>query len=244
LVIASPQSTLLPGEVSRLQDYLEQGGNLWLLSDPDNKAGADLMRKLTPVEQLTGTIVDANVKQLGIDNPAIALVPQYPVHDATKSFNLLSLFPQAAALQAPEQSAWQISPLLQTLDRSWNETGALSGEIERNPELGEKAGPLTLGYALSRAQDHRMQHIMLIGDGDFLSNSYLDNAGNRDLGVALIRWLVGNEQQIGIPSPETDDRELHLSRMAMGILGLGPLFVLPMLLLLVGAVMAWRRNRV
>ncbi|PVV27824.1 MAG: hypothetical protein B6D79_00405 [gamma proteobacterium symbiont of Ctena orbiculata] len=180
---------------------------------------------------------------MGIDNPAVAVVPEYPDHAATQGFNLLTLFPQSAALSATEQMEWKTTPLLQTLDKSWNETGPLSGEIERDPLAGEEAGPLTIGIALSRQHAEKQQRILIIGDGDFLANSYLNNAGNLDLGLSLCRWLVGDDQLIGIPAPQASDQELHLSRLAVGTIGLGSLIVLPLLLLLTGSVMGWRRNR-
>jgi hypothetical protein len=243
LIIASPQRALLSGEIDRLRDFLAKGGNLLLLSEPESQVGASLMQELTGVEQLPGTIVDANVRELGIDNPAIALVPKYPQHDATQGFNLLSLYPQAAALELPDQSPWSQVALLQTLDQSWNETGSLHGEIERNPLLGEEPGPLTLGAALSRQLGDHQQRILIIGDGDFLSNSFLNNAGNLDLGLAISRWLVGDDQLIGIPASEASDRELHLSQLAIGTIGIGSLIVAPLLLLLIGGLMAWRRSR-
>ncbi|MCU7906905.1 MAG: GldG family protein [Candidatus Thiodiazotropha sp. (ex Epidulcina cf. delphinae)] len=243
LVIASPLRPLLPGEISLLHDYLEGGGNLLLLSDPGNQVAQSLIRELTGIEQLPGTIVDANVRELGIDNPAVALVPKYPDHSATRGFSLLTLYPQAAALSVATGNDWEIAPLLQTLDRSWNETGPLTGEIARNAQSGEAAGPLTLGLALSRQRQDKEQRLLVIGDGDFLSNSFLNNAGNLDLGLSLSRWLVGDERLIGIPAPQANDQELHLSKLAIGIIGLGSLIVLPLMLLLTGGIMTWRRNR-
>ncbi|MEW8255547.1 MAG: DUF4350 domain-containing protein [Candidatus Thiodiazotropha taylori] len=243
LIIPSPQRPLLEVEIARLRAYAAEGGNLLLLSEPESRIGDSLMRQLTGIKQLPGTIVDANVNELGIDNPAIALVPRYPDHKATRAFNLLTLFPQAAALAIPEQSMWSIVPLLKTLDKSWNETGALQGEIERDPLAGEEAGPLTLGVALTRQVDGEQQRIMVIGDGDFLSNSFLSNAGNQDLGLTLSRWLVGDDKLVGIPVKQASDRELHLSNLAIGVIGIGTLIVAPLLLLLFGGLMVWRRNR-
>jgi hypothetical protein len=243
LVIASPVRPFLDGELERLRDYLDQGGNLLLLSDPQQPVAAALIKQFCGIEQLPGTIVDANVRELGIDNPAVALVPAYPEHPATRDFKLMSLFPQAAAFSAPEQSAWRITPLLQTLARSWNETGPLSGEITRDPLAGEEAGPLTIGYALSREHERGEQRLAVIGDGDFLANSFLDNAGNRDLGLSLVRWLTGDERMIGIPTPPADDRELHLSKPAIAVISLGSLILAPLTLLAVGLLLAWRRNR-
>ncbi len=243
LVIASPERPFLEGEIERLQRYLAEGGNLLLTSDPGNRVAADLVRTLTGIEQLPGTIVDANVRELGIDNPAVALVPRYPDLPATRNFTLLSLFPQAAALAAPSQSDWRIVPLLQTLERSWNETGPLSGEIARDALEGEEAGPLNLGYVLTRQRNGKEQRLIVIGDGDFLANSFLSNAGNLDLGLALVRWLTGDDRMVGIPTVPADDRELQLSKPAIAVISLGSLILAPLALLLVGLVMAWRRNR-
>lgn len=243
LVIASPYKQLLPGELKQLSNYLDQGRNLMLLVDPGEAAAQQPLLDLLGIEQLPGTIVDANAQELGIDNPAIALVPKYPIHPTTEEFSLISLFPQAAALSASVRQGWQITPLLQTLARSWNETGALSGEIQRDPEQNEQSGPLTIGYALTRQQQGQQQRVLVVGDGDFLSNSFLANAGNLDLGLALTRWLAADEQMLGIPPKKPLDRELHLSPLAKGVIGLGSLIVLPLLLLITGGIITWRRVR-
>ncbi len=70
--------------------------------------------------------------------------------------------------------------------------------------------------------------MLVIGDGDFLSNSYLSNVGNQDLGLALIRWLVADDRMIGMPSREIQDQELQLTPLARGIIGLGSLILLPL----------------
>ncbi|MET0049700.1 MAG: hypothetical protein ABW095_01300, partial [Candidatus Thiodiazotropha sp.] len=62
-------------------------------------------------------------------------------------------------------------------------------------------------------------------------------------GLALSRWLAGDDTRIGIPASEADDRDLQLSRNATLMISLGPLIVLPALLLLLGGWLAWRRNR-
>ncbi|MDJ0806616.1 MAG: GldG family protein [Gammaproteobacteria bacterium] len=241
LVIASPLKSLLEGELRQLQGYLQQGKNLLLLVDSDRPGVYQPLLDLLNLRQLPGTIVDANVRQLGIDNPAVALVSDYPEHEATREFDLISLYPQATALQVSDAADWQITPLLQTLSRSWNETGPLKGEIQRDPGLGEESGPLTIGYALQRSDGQ--QRALVIGDGDFLSNSYLMNAGNLDLGLALIRWLTTDDEMLGIPAEAPKDRELRLSPLLQAIIGLGWLVVAPCLLLITGGIITWQRNR-
>ncbi|EGV52059.1 GldG family protein [endosymbiont of Riftia pachyptila] len=243
LLIASPTTALLEGELALIEAYLQQGGNLLLLTDPSSRESLQPLLQQLDIEALPGTLVDANVRRLGIDNPTVALVSEYPEFPATAGFDLLTLFPESLALQADQTRDWQVTGLLRTLPQSWNETGPIHGEVERNPELGEQAGPLTIGLALTRQRGEREQRVVVIGDGDFLSNSYLANAGNLDLGLALVGWLAGAEQLIGIPPRPILDRELQLSPLTKGIIGLGALFGLPLLLFSIGGLLGWRRNR-
>ncbi|RDH83690.1 MAG: hypothetical protein DIZ77_00690 [endosymbiont of Seepiophila jonesi] len=242
LVVASPQKALLPAELSRLQSYLEQGGNLLLLLDPGQDTALRPLLASLSLETLPGTLVDANVRELGIDDPSIALVSRYPPHPVTRNFNLITLYPQALALQSSVSSPWHVVPLLQTLQNSWNETGALQGEIQRDPDAGESPGPLTIGYAMSREKNGGTQRVIVVGDGDFLSNAYVGNAGNQDLGITLINWLT-TEENLNIQSHQATDMTLLLSPLAQGIIGLGFLILLPLLLLATGGLIHWGRKR-
>ena len=154
LVLAGPRVDLLPGEVQRLRNYLAAGGNLLWLLDPDGLFGLEALAGDLGIEPLPGHIVDANVRELGVDDPSVALVSRYPDHAATRGFELMSLFPMAAALESTSTGAWRATPLLSTLPRSWNETGPIQGQVRRDEEQGERAGPLALGIALERQFTH------------------------------------------------------------------------------------------
>ncbi len=243
LVIAGPRIDYLPAETALIRDYLAQGGNLLWLTDPGPQHGipallADLQLKILP-----GTVVDANAARLGLDNPAFALVSKFPDHPATDQFRLVTIYPFAAALEANPTGEWRATPLLQTAPGSWNETSELVGELQRDGDLGERPGPLTLGYAFSRQQPGRTQRLLVLGDGDFLSNAYLGNGGNLDLGLNLVRWLSGDDNLLDIPARTAPDTRLNLSRTAGAIIGLGFLFVVPLLLITTGLLIWWRRRQ-
>jgi ABC-type uncharacterized transport system involved in gliding motility auxiliary subunit len=244
LLIAGPQAPLLPGEVSRLRTYVQGGGPLLWLLEPDGLRGLDELARDLGVRVLPGQVLDANVKELGIDDPGIALVSRYPDHPAVRELKLLSLYPKAAALETLPGTPWQASTLLTTLERTWNETGPIQGTLRREPELGEQAGPLTLGLALTRqASAGPEQRALLVGDGDFLSNSFLANAGNRELGLWLVRWVMGEDRLLDIPPREATDRQLALGQTPALVLGLASLVVAPLALLLTGLLIRHRRRR-
>jgi ABC-type uncharacterized transport system involved in gliding motility auxiliary subunit len=242
LIIASPQVAYLQQEVDKVIDYVESGGNLLWLLEPDADQGLGKLRSKLGLKVLPGTIVDANAASYRLQDPTMAIVSNYPKHPATASFSLVTLFPHAAALLAMDASGWESTPLLTTLAGSWNETDELTGKISRNQEQGEIAGPLDIGIAFSREQKGSNQSVMVIGDGDFLSNSFLGNGGNLDLGVNIIRWLSSDIQLLDIPARTAPDLQLDLTTTQSSVIGLGFLVVLPLLFISVGITIWWRRR--
>jgi ABC-type uncharacterized transport system involved in gliding motility auxiliary subunit len=255
LVVASPQTALLPGEVELVERHIDAGGNLLWLTEPDQMAGLEPLAEKLGIEVLPGTIVDASTQLLGINSPAFALVPQYPPHAITREMDSLTLFPEAAALVVEPVGAWQATPLLTTLARSWTETGPLdSSTLEYDADADEHPGPLDIGVVLTRtrlseetegAQDAETgeQRIVVCGDGDFLSNSYLGNGGNLDLGLSLFNWLNNDDRLVAIAARSAVDTQLELSRTAQILIGFGFLFGLPAALLGGGLWIWWKRRR-
>ena len=251
LVIASPQVSLLPGETKLIVDYVKHGGNLLWLAEPKENPGLAPLAELLGVEFLPGVIVDASTQLFGINNPAFALVPSYRPHPVTQNMDSLTLFPRTAALQIETEKGWDSTAVLTTVERSWTELGNLDGTISLDPDSDERGGPLDIGFALTRSpaesdddesESKQDQRIVIIGDGDFLANSYLGNGGNLDLGLNLIDWLNHDDQFISISARTAGDTTLELSKMAQMFIGFGFLFVLPAVLLFSGLFIWWRRR--
>jgi ABC-type uncharacterized transport system involved in gliding motility auxiliary subunit len=258
LVIASPQVALLPGEVELIRAYLDHGGNLLWLADPGEHAGLEKLSEYLGIEELPGIIVDATTQLFGIQNPDFVLVTEYPPHPITRELKLMSLFPRTAALEWNRKDGWEGQPLLSTLDRAWTETGELSGEIRFDEGGEERAGPLDIGFALTRVLDNgqqdaqaadteadqsgREQRIIVVGDGDFLSNAFLGNGGNLDLGVSMLNWLSNDDDFIAIQAKAAPDQTLTLSATAQTVIAAGFLIALPLGLLGSG-LFIWLRRR-
>ncbi|MCP3868941.1 MAG: ABC transporter permease subunit [Gammaproteobacteria bacterium] len=243
LAIASPQHAYLRNETRILSDYLEQGGNLLWLLDPGESNRLEPLAMAMGLLTLPGVIVDTHSATLGLDDPTLALVTEYSKHPATAQFELVTLYPQAMALDTIETGEWKVTPLLTTQTNSWNETGPVFGEVSRDPEAGEIRGPLSIALVFTREWEDRQQRVVVIGDGDFISNSFLGNGGNLDLGLNLVRWLVRDEHLINIPPRVANDRKLDLSPSRGATIGLIFLLVLPLSLLMTGALIWWYRRR-
>lgn len=252
VIVASPQVDLLPGEVELLRDYVRKGGNLLWLTEPGQTGGLQPLAEDLGIEFLPGVIVDATTQLFGIDNPAFVLIPEYPAHSITREMKVVTLFPHAVALDRDNESDWNTTVLLATLDRAWTETGPLEGEIRFDEGTDERAGPLEIGFALTRTPDTgetneepesgAEQRVVVIGDGDFISNAFLGNGGNLELGLNIVNWLTHDDEFIAIQPKAAPDQTLVLSSNMQYVISLGFLIVLPLVLFSAG-LFIWLRRR-
>lgn len=251
LVIAGPQVDYLSGEVKILRDYIERGGDLLWLADPGSLHGLMPLAEQLGIEFHPGVIVDPTTQLFGINDPRFAIVAEYPFHPVTRGFNRMSLFPQAAGIDFKKPEGWEGEAILETVERTWSETGKLSGDIAFDKGK-DMPGPLTVGIAMNRElkdtapadgnDAKREQRVIVLGDGDFISNSFLGNGGNLDLGVNMINWLSHDDTLLSIPAKTALDRNLELSKPAQIIIGFGFLLLLPALLVGSG-VAIWMKRR-
>jgi ABC-type uncharacterized transport system involved in gliding motility auxiliary subunit len=247
LVIADPRTPLLSGEVKLINRYLKQGGNLLWLIEPGTLSGLEPVAETLGVEPLPGVVVDPTTQLFGIENPAFAIIPDYPMHEITRGMEgTITLFPQACAIDVTAPENWQAEPLLTTLDRAWTEIGPINGTIHFDQDSDERMGPLDIGYIFTREQSDEdratQQRVITICDSDFISNTYLGNAGNINLGLAIFNWLNHDDRFIAITARTASDVNLELGKLAQALIGFGFLFVLPLALLSAGFGIWWRRR--
>ena len=255
LVIAGPQTPVPPGAVEAILEYVRQGGPLLWLREPDEPASLQPLAAALGVTTLPGVVVDADAPGLGIKNPAFIPIADYGPHPITAALRAPALLPQAAALDVRPVEGWTAAVLLESQSRSWTETGPLDGPMRFDPDSAERSGPLTVGVALVRprppgaAPDSsppaavRQQRIVVIGDGDFLSNVYLGNGANLELGLTIFNWLTQDDAPILIPSREAPDPSLNLSAGALALIAAVFLIGLPGALLASGWLIWFRRRR-
>src|SRR5574337_142969 len=251
VVLASPTVPLPPGAVKALVNYVPDGGNfLWLTEPADTDLGLKPLADALGVRVLPGVLVDGSGTALGLHDPRMIALGSYPPQAITQGFQLTTLFPQASALAQVAQTSWAVKAFLRSSPQSWTEFKPIdntkSSDIQFDAAAGELKGPLDFGFALSRlspSPDKSEQRAVVIGDGDFLSNTFLGNGGNRALGERVFDWLLGDDKLVKLPPRGAPDRLLDISQGELNALSFGFLIALPLLLLLIGGAIVWRRRR-
>lgn len=253
VVIASPQTDFLPGEVKLIVDYVKRGGNLLWLQDPGNSLfGLQPLADLLGINFYPGTIVDPTAQMMNVNDPSFAVITNYPQHAITRDFQYISLFPKAVGIVHEKvKEDWLAEAFLQTVPRSWSETGILKGAIDYNANK-DFVGPLTIGLALTRKDDNKkkkdvtkntkIQRIVIIGDGDFVSNQYLGNQGNLNIGHNIINWISNDDNFILIPGSSAADNQINMSELTGAFIGLFFLIALPLGLLISGTIIWYKRR--
>lgn len=249
LAIVSAQTNFLSGEIKIIEQYLDHGGNLLWLTEPDRHDGLQALAAMLNIKRLPGIVVDATTQLFGISDPTFALAMDYPRHSITEQLHSQTLFPRAVGLMVTQETAWQTTAILNTLERSWTELDVIEGDIRFNPDTKEHAGPITIGIALQKTlpaadsdEPETVQRVVVIGDGDFASNTYIGNGQNMDMATALFKWLSRNEQFIDIGIVSAPDSRLEISQTGAVALLLVYMLLLPLGLLMFGIVI-WLKRR-
>ncbi len=240
LVIASPSAKLFEGEIKLIQEFVDQGGNLLWLADPDFPAGLEPLAKQLGVEWQNGYAILPEYQLLGTGHPGFFAAIEYPSNPVTQGLDMVTLFPLVRSLKTAPPEGWTAQALLRTSEAAWLETGDMSsGQVAL--DAGDIPGPLTIGATLTRqftpakegeeAAKPHPQRIALIGDADFLSDAYLGELGNQQLGLNLVQWLASRDAQLNIDVPKAPDTALFLPGWATMLMAVGFVVLLPLVLL-------------
>ncbi len=100
-----------------------------------------------------------------------------------------------------------------------------SPQLKENKNQDKKTPAMSDQSPATHANGGRM---IVVGDGDFLTNGYLDLSGNKDLGLNMIRWLASDDRFVDVKRPELRFKPLlldmpHRTQLMILLLGVYPL---------------------
>jgi ABC-type uncharacterized transport system involved in gliding motility auxiliary subunit len=207
LVIASPQKTISPIEAKKIKKFLESGGNLLWLLDDNNFRGLDEIAAYLGLSVSSGQVIDPAEKVEGV-NENIASASSYGEHAITRNFMLGTRFSNAHEVNAKGtlDNGWEVSKLIEVSPNGWLESSqVMTNQKPTFDKSKDKPGPINIAVALQRVYGKKGQRVVVVGNGNFLSNTFITNGGNLDLGINMINWLSGDDNLISIqPMPLKD----------------------------------------
>ena len=250
LVIAAPQVDVSEVEAKKIQAYIDAGGNiLWLLDDSNYRGLANVAESLG-LQVSPGIALDLASAQYGAD-ARVSFASFYGEHPITTNFMLRTLFPEAHEVTAKgtDANGWKVSNLVEVAPNGWLASKPLAkDETPKFNEKLDKRGPVTIGVALERIYGKKGQRIVIMGNANFLSNTFITNGGNLDFGINIVNWLVGDDDLITIQPMPLKDINVSIPDSDSGRLIAWTVFhsfqyFIPLAFLVAGFYFWWRRRK-
>ncbi len=245
LVIAGPKADFFKFELDSIGSYVENGGKLMVLIDPQWKPGlVDFLRKYN-IKVGNDIIVDASgVGQLFGMGPEVPLVSNYTDHEIFKDFSVMTFYPIACSVETATGggAGFTAKVLIKTSPSSWAETNYMNKNVQFN-EGQDIKGPVPLAVISSKTvKENKKAEIMTIGDSDFANNAYISNSGNSDLFLNEVNWLAEEEDMITIRPKEINDRRVNLTAKQSKTVMYISVIALPLIVIVAGVFIYFRRR--
>lgn len=246
LVLAGPRRPVTAEEQDRILAYVQGGGHLLLLLDPDTQTGLEKLLAQWGLGMGPGVLVDLQDRLAQGDLTAL-LVRTFTEHEITQDLTSAVLFPLSRHVTFDEQvgKEWDYVPLARTSPNSWAETN-MQGRVVSLNEQEDVKGPLPLAAALApkKAPEEGKPRpaIVVVGNSTFATNAFFNFPGNSDFFLHTTGWLAEERDLISIAPKEPALRPFTPNPLQERVLLYIQVILLPLMTFLTG-MMVWRKRR-
>jgi hypothetical protein len=249
VISANPRTTFLPAESAALKRYLEQGGSAFFMFD----LGFVLEPGLAALVEQLGVRPEQKVVVDPLahysTDPEMAAVAGYDPHPITKPLSM-TFFPGVRPLTPlpPPAGVRPIGLLASSRDSYTRNVPAVESRQVRLPSAErtppEAPGPRLLGVAVEGelAGGSRPFRAVIIGDGDFASNSFFPYMSNSDLALSAVRWLAHEERGPAVSSRIPVPPTILLTAAQMQAIFVVLVVLLPLAVVAAGTWVWWKRR--
>jgi hypothetical protein len=247
VIAIAPRRQLLPGALAALRRYLENGGSLVALLEPDTDTGLEALLSEWGIEPLRGIVVDPASQPIqdggheGID----IVASNYETQPLTRGLdqNRMTYFPGARGLALHKP---RVEDDLDRAVLSSHRGFVLEDRSQLGSELpdddGRRTDYQTLAASGRYSRDGGETRIVVFGDADFASNRWLRALYNLDLAMNSVHWAAEREPAMTLRPKVRSVVQfpLPLASSVQAFYGVG--LLLPELLLIAGG-FVWLRRR-
>jgi ABC-type uncharacterized transport system involved in gliding motility auxiliary subunit len=262
LIIPGPKKSLLPAEFQALKNYINKGGRILFLVDPETSSGLESFLANYGFKLVNDLVVDPVSRMLGGDY-FMPVVTEYPEHEITKNFRYATFFPLARSVEIGDTKpeGMTLTEIAKTSPNSWSERQLNQKEVSFDKDK-DKAGPIsiavvgTLKITDSSSQKTGTQQetketsspstkearLAVFGDSDFISNRYYNLSGNGNLFLNTVNWLTEEPDLISIQPKTQSPRTIQLTPGQGRSLMFISIILLPLAVLIAGLTI-WLKRR-
>jgi ABC-2 type transport system permease protein len=254
LVIADPTVSFSDATLGKLKQYIDQGGNLLITTNPGRQSVINPVLSALGVQVKPGMLVHPD-KNLGQDQIAAAysayatgIDPNVAMFQQAKRAVILK---GASALTYRQSGAFNIQPLLQSPDGGWNSAATININapvLLFNANAGDEKGIFPVSLTLKRKVNGKEQRIIVSGDADYISNVQFTNATReikeeKQLSVdVLFRWLAYGEFPVVDNRSAPNDLNITATKEQIAAMSIAFKFIFPAIMVLIGIIILFKRR--
>ena len=256
LVIPGPEKDLLPNELDTVKKYLEEGGRVLFMVDPQTAPG------LVPYLAKFGFKLENDII---FDRPTIfggdylmPMMSEIASHEITKNFRYVTYYPLARSVDVidPKPDGVVTSQVLgKTTEDAYTKKDFVLKKGMTVKDIAfeakkDRRGPIPLaGIAALKPKTSAEPgkpsaegRLALFGDSDFASNRYYGEGGNGNLFLNTVNWLTEESDLISILPKTSNPRAIQLTPSQGKLIFWVSLILLPLIVLVFG-ISIWVRRR-
>ncbi|NHN33930.1 GldG family protein [Paenibacillus agricola] len=249
LFVIGPTTDISDKEATVIQEYMKGNGKLYI-GLGFNKDMAAQWKNIDALLAQYGIkdqhAIAIETKQSQLYDP-LTIIPEYGSHAITQKlqdYNLLTMMNLAVSISADQPVAdFPVTAILRTTEAAYGETDITQLMNNRTVKDDKDVnGPLNLGYVVETKE--QKPKAVVLGGASFFVDDVLQQQGNRDFALNSVGWLQEQKDQVTIRprDGEAFQQALITGSQANTIL-IGTLFLFPLLFLVVGGTVWWRRRK-
>ncbi len=248
VVVFGPSADFLPFELEALSAYIQRGGALFVLLDPDSPPSFVTFLERYGISLPHLIAVDPTKRLYAGEMLTFRATATNKPHPMIRSVNASPIFSLAGVVEMQPDEKRGLSPqvILATSPQGW---ASLPENIPRTgvrefDEEQDFRGPIPIAGEMLVQTGEAVGRIVVFGDADFLNNSMVELGGNKDLFINAVNWLAEDQGQMAA-RPETQKsgvNQLFLASDQIQYVLVTSTVVLPGSFLLIGVgIFTWRR---
>lgn len=251
IVVAGGRNAFLPSEVKLIASYLNEGGRLLFLSEPNAKYGPEMEKLLADygVKIDPGIIAD---DKFAVSTPYVIVSIFYADSEITRLLKQMQMnveLPMAQGLTLlkegtlPGVAAQQV---ISTSPYAWEESTP-DDNPQRSP--GERQGQIPVVASVTRKSESTAKRfdetrIVVFGGSEILIDANWGHEANRNLVLNALGWATNEVNKITIRPPDRDVSTLDLTKATVERIRFVATDLLPLTLLGIGlAIWLTRRDK-
>ena len=247
LLINGPQKDFTKDAIKQLKSYMKKGGRLYVLLDPL----ADELPNLNQFLETYGITVDSGVvieqdTNYYMQGQPVFLVPEYGYHTITtplQNDNLFVMLPMAGGLKIQEEtedSDYTVTALLSSTEKSYLKKD-LESDITKKAKEDED-GPFVLSAVVEKEEEPQIIVTYCLNQWDSQINQYSGDA-NLNFFLNGTNYLNQQEDKISVRAKSITTEYGVYTEFTQKVLSTASIYGVPVIVLAIGGVVAYRRRR-